>query len=113
MRDPRRVEYITRLAEIDEEDSAQRDELKKQYETDPEFMPESLGITQHTDMPYLYAHGGKFQLVVEFTYTEGISTSFQAEEGRQDGTSQVQVELPGPYPRRGRDGDTNRRGYAF
>lgn len=71
MRDLRRVEYITRLAEIDEEDSAQRAELKKQYETDPEFMPESLGITQHTDVPYLYAHGGKFQLVVEFTYAEG------------------------------------------
>ena len=71
MRDPRRVEYITRLAEIDDEDSVKKAELKKQYETDPEFMPLTLGITKHTDMPYFYAHGGRFQLSVEFTYIEG------------------------------------------
>ena len=71
MRDPRRVEYITRLAEIDDDDSVKKAELKKQYETDPDFMPLSLGITTHTDMPYFYAHGGKFQLVVDFTYIEG------------------------------------------
>ena len=71
MRDPRRVEYITRLAEIDDDDSVKKAELKKQYETDPEFMPLSLGITTHTDIPYLYAHGGRFQLLVDFTYIEG------------------------------------------
>ena len=71
MRDPRRVEYITRLAQIDEEHSDKQAKLKKQYETDPEFMPLSLGITTHTDMPYFYAHGGWFQLVVDFTYIEG------------------------------------------
>lgn len=75
MRDARRVEYINRVANLGATPNpAELEKLKEEYENDPEFWPHECGIHDATALPYLYAHGGSFNLNVEFTWTSATET---------------------------------------
>ena len=65
-----RVEFLAQIKKTD--DPAEKARLKEMYEKEKKFFGlKTLGIETPMDLPYLYAHGGCFQLTVEFTYVEG------------------------------------------
>ena len=65
-----RVEFQAQIAKTD--GPAEKARLKEMYEKEKKFFGlTTLGIETPMDLPYLYAHGGCFQLTVEFTYVKG------------------------------------------
>ncbi|MBN21303.1 MAG: hypothetical protein CL678_08440 [Bdellovibrionaceae bacterium] len=65
-----RVEFQAQIAKTD--DPTEKARLKEMFEKEQEFFRlTTLGIETPMDLPYLYAHGGSFNLTVEFAFLPG------------------------------------------
>jgi hypothetical protein len=65
-----RVEFQAQIAKTD--DPAEKARLKDMFEKEQKFFRlTTLGIETPMNLPYLYAHGGSFNLTVEFAWLPG------------------------------------------